>query len=52
MDALNPLFVYLLGPNINRRTIENIEKAGMVTRDIEHLGPLQMVKMIIARPGK
>ena len=52
MDALNPLFVFLLGPNINRRTVENVAKAGLVIRDIEHLGPMEMVKMIIADPSK
>ena len=52
MDILNPVFVHLLGPNINRRTVENVEKAGLLIQSIEHLGPMQMVKMIIARPGK
>jgi len=52
MDVLNPLFVSLLGPNINRRTVENIEKAGMSIQSIEHLGPMKMVKMIIADPDK
>jgi len=52
MDVLNPIFVYLLGPNINRRTVKNVEKAGLLIQSIEHLGPMQMVKMIIARPGK
>jgi ubiquinone/menaquinone biosynthesis C-methylase UbiE len=52
MDVLNPIFVHLLGPNINRRTVENVEKAGLLIQSIEHLGPMQMVKMIIARPGK
>lgn len=52
MDILNPVFVNLLGPNINRRTVENVERAGLMIRSIEHLGPMQMVKMIIAHPGK
>ncbi|MEN6622532.1 MAG: class I SAM-dependent methyltransferase [Smithella sp.] len=52
MDVLNPLFAYLLGPNINRRTVENVKKAGLLIQNIEHLGPMQMIKMIIARPGK
>lgn len=52
MDMLNPLFANLLGPNINRRTVENVTKAGLVIQHIEHLGPLQMIKMIIAGPGK
>jgi len=52
MDVLNPLFVSLLGPNINRRTIKNIVKAGLAIQNIEHLGPMGMVKMIIADPSK
>jgi ubiquinone/menaquinone biosynthesis C-methylase UbiE len=52
MDLLNPAFVHLLGPNINRRTVENVEKAGLLIQSIEHLGPMQMVKMILAHPGK
>lgn len=52
MDVLNPLFANLLGPNINRRTVENVKKAGLSIQHIEHLGPMQMIKMIIAGPGK
>jgi ubiquinone/menaquinone biosynthesis C-methylase UbiE len=52
MDVLNPVFVNLMGPHINRRTVENVEKAGLLIESIEHHGPMQMVKMIIARPGK
>lgn len=52
MDMLNPVFVNLLGPNINRRTVENVKKAGLTIQHIKHLGPMQMVKMIIASPGK
>jgi len=52
MDVVNPLYAYLLGPNINRRTVANVEKAGLVIKSIEHLGPMGMVKMIITDPGK
>jgi len=52
MDLMNPFFVYFLGPNINRRTVENVEKAGLHIESIKHLGPMQMVKSIIAQPGK
>lgn len=52
MDAINPVFVHLLGPSINRRTVENVKKADLLIESIEHLGPMQMVKMIIAHPGK
>ncbi|MFB3925393.1 MAG: class I SAM-dependent methyltransferase [Syntrophales bacterium] len=52
MDILNPLFLNLIGPNINRRTVENLGKAGLRIEKIEHLGFMEMVKMIIAHPGK
>jgi ubiquinone/menaquinone biosynthesis C-methylase UbiE len=52
MDIMNPFFLHLIGPNINRRTVENVGKAGLRIEKIEHLGFMQMVKMIIAHPGK
>lgn len=52
MDCLNPLIVRLMGANINRRTADNVEKAGLQVESIEHLGPLKVVKRIIAKPGK
>lgn len=50
MDLMNPIVVRMMGANINRRTVENIKKAGLEIESIEHLGPLKMVKMIVARP--
>ena len=52
MDIMNPFFLHFIGPNINRRTIENVGKAGLRIEKIEHLGFMQMVKMIIAHPSK
>lgn len=52
MDRLNPLVVHLMGANINRRTLENVEKAGLNIESIEHLGPMKMFKMIVAKPNK
>ena len=52
MDIINPFFLHFIGPNINRRTVENVRKAGLRIEKIEHLGFMQMVKMIIAHPGK
>jgi ubiquinone/menaquinone biosynthesis C-methylase UbiE len=52
MDIMNPFFLHFIGPNINRRTVENVGKAGLRIEKIEHLGFMQMVKMIIAHPGK
>jgi len=52
MDIMNPFFLHFIGPNINRRTVENVGKAGLRIEKIEHLGFMQMVKLIIAHPGK
>jgi len=52
MDMMNPLFLRFIGPNINRRTVENVKKAGLGIKMIQHLGVMGMVKMIVARPAK
>lgn len=52
MDLLNPLIVRLIGANINRRTVENVKAAGLEIASVEHLGPMGMVKLIVAHPGK
>ena len=52
MDIMNPFFLHFIGSNINRRTVENVGNAGLRIEKIEHLGLMEMVKMIIAHPGK
>ena len=52
MDLMNPLVVRIVGANINRRTVENVRAAGFAIEEIEDLGPMKMVKMMIARPDK
>jgi hypothetical protein len=52
MDRLNSLVVHIIGANINRRTIENVRKAGLRIESIRHLGLMKMVKMISANPDK
>jgi ubiquinone/menaquinone biosynthesis C-methylase UbiE len=52
MDWLNPFIVRLWGANINRRTVENVQSAGLEIESIERLGPMQMVNLIVARPKK
>ena len=49
MDRLNPLVVRIMGANINRRTLENVEKAGLRIESVEHLGLMKMVKMVTAK---
>lgn len=50
MDLLSPLTVRLWGANINRRTVENVRRAGLEAESIVDLGPMGMVKAIVARP--
>ncbi len=52
MDRLNPLVVRLVGANINRHTVENVSLSGLLIEEIESLGPMKMVKMMVARPNK
>ncbi|MFO7918673.1 MAG: methyltransferase domain-containing protein [Anaerolineae bacterium] len=49
MDLLDPLVVRLMGPHINRRTVENVKKAGLDVQCVETLAPGALVKMIFAR---
>ncbi len=52
MDLLAPLVAPIMGANINRRTVENVKRAGLEIESIEDLGPIQMVKLIVAKPNK
>lgn len=52
MDWLDPIIVRLWGAHINRRTVENVKRAGLDIESIEHLGPMKMVKLIVAKPRK
>mgnify|MGYP000231423492 FL=1 len=49
-DLLNPVVVRLTGANINRRTIENVERAGLKIEGVERLTPKGIVKLIAATP--
>lgn len=48
MDWLNPLVVRIMGANINRRTVENVRKAGLQLREVEDLSPSGIVKLLIS----
>lgn len=52
MDWLDPIISRLWGAHINRRTIENVQRAGLAIEYIEDLGPMQMVKFIVTKPQK
>lgn len=49
MDLLNPLVVQVVGANINRRTVENVRRAGLEVVEVEHLCG-ELVRLIHARP--
>lgn len=51
MDLLNPLFKRVSGANMNRHTVENVIRAGLRIESIEHMGPMGVVKLIVATPG-
>lgn len=49
-DILNVLTTRLGGPNVNRRTVENVQRAGLEIERVDNLWD-GVVKLIIARPG-
>jgi len=49
MDLLDPFVVRLMGPHINRRTAENVKKAGLEIERVEELVPGGLVKLMVAR---
>lgn len=51
MDTVNPLVVRLVGANINRRTVENVRRAGLTVESVEELGMGDIFKLIVARKG-
>ena len=46
MDLLDPLLVRLNGSHVNRRTVENVRRAGLEIRVMEEYGPLEVVKLM------
>ena len=49
MDILNPVVVRVMGANINRPTVENVQKADWSIKQLEELGMGGIVKLIVAR---
>ncbi len=49
MDWFNPLIRWMFGPNINRRTVENVEKAGLEVVSVENKGPKILKKVVVRR---
>ena len=50
MDWFNPVTRWLFGPNINRRTVENVKAAGLEVVSVESKGPKILKKIIARRP--
>lgn len=51
LDLVNPLTVRIMGANVNRRTIENIEKAELTVEQESYLMTSIMRKLVLS-PGK
>jgi phosphatidylethanolamine/phosphatidyl-N-methylethanolamine N-methyltransferase len=49
MDLVDPLVARLMGPHINRRTVENVQRAGLQLERVEDLGGGGIFKLIVAR---
>ncbi len=48
MDLLDPVSVRVMGPHIARRTVENVQRAGLVIDRVEVFAPGALVKLIHA----
>jgi ubiquinone/menaquinone biosynthesis C-methylase UbiE len=51
-DLLNPLVVQISGANINRRTLTNIQMAGLEIQNVRNLTHYGIFRLIIARSIK
>ncbi len=51
MDWLNPLVVRIMGANINRRTVDNVQRAGLKLEQVDDLSASGIVKLMVAEPA-
>lgn len=49
MDMLDPITVRLMGPHINRRTVENVQQSRLQLKKVEDMGLGDIFKLIVAR---
>jgi ubiquinone/menaquinone biosynthesis C-methylase UbiE len=49
-DVLNPLALWLIGDNVNRRTVENVRAAGLVPERVDQVAG-DILQLIVARRG-
>jgi ubiquinone/menaquinone biosynthesis C-methylase UbiE len=50
MDWLNPLVVRIMGANINRHTVHNVQRAGLKLERVDDLSANGIVKLMVAEP--
>lgn len=48
-DLLDPIVVRLMGPHINRRTVDNVRRAGLTLEAVHDLSSNGIFKLIVAR---
>ncbi|MCL7474486.1 MAG: methyltransferase domain-containing protein [Methanosarcinales archaeon] len=51
-DVFNPVFTFIMGVNINRRTVENIKKAGLKVIEERNLGLGDVFRLVRSKPKK
>ena len=51
-DVFNPVFTFIMGVNINRRTVDNIRKAGLEVLEERNLALGDVFRLVRSRPGK
>lgn len=51
LDIVNPLSTFVSGVNVNRNTVKNIEKAGMIVESERYL-MTSIIRELILGPGK
>lgn len=49
MDILNPVALHVIGSNINRDTVQNVNKAGLCAHSVEEYSG-KIIKLIVASP--
>jgi ubiquinone/menaquinone biosynthesis C-methylase UbiE len=52
MDWLNPIVVRMMGANINRNAVENVQKAGLEIENVDELSMGGIFKLIVAHVKK
>lgn len=51
-DVFNPVSTFIMGVNINRRTVDNIKKAGLEVLEERNMAVRDVFRLVRSRPGK